>query len=101
MEEKGIFNEVELLNEEGTKVRFDHVMTFNYEAEKYIALLPLEDTEGIGHDEVLLMKIVQKDGEDVYETIKNEVLLEEVFDRFIELYEELEDDEENEGDYSE
>ena len=47
-------NEVILVDEKGNNVHFDHVMTFNYEGKKYAALLPLEEVEGIGENEVLM-----------------------------------------------
>jgi hypothetical protein len=64
-------------------------MTFFHEGEKYIALMPLEEVENVGEDEVVLLHVVTKNGEDVYETIENEVLLDEVFDTFLELFEEM------------
>lgn len=82
-------DEVTLLDEKGNEVRFDHLMTFFYEKEKYIALLPLESVENVGEDEVVLLHVITKNGEDVYETIDNEVLLDEVFDTFMELFEEM------------
>ena len=82
-------DEVMLLDENGKEVRFDHLLTFFHEGEKYIALLPLEDVENVGEDEVVLLHVVTKNGEDVYETIENEVLLDEVFDTFMELFEEM------------
>ncbi len=82
-------DEVTLLDENGKEVRFDHLMTFFHEGEKYIALLPLEDVENVDEDEVVLLHVVTKNGEDVYETIENEVLLDEVFDTFMELFEEM------------
>ncbi|HHT86355.1 MAG TPA: DUF1292 domain-containing protein [Clostridiales bacterium] len=91
------FHEVILKDEAGNDVHFDHVLTFKYEGEKYIALLPLDEVEGIGEDEVLLLRIDNQNGEDVYKTIENEVLLEEVFDEFMRLLEELDADDENEN----
>ncbi|HWR23608.1 MAG TPA: DUF1292 domain-containing protein [Feifaniaceae bacterium] len=82
-------DEVTLLDENGKEVRFDHLLTFFHEGEKYIALLPLDDVENVGEDEVVLLHVVSKNGEDVYETIENEVLLDEVFDTFMELFEEM------------
>ncbi len=82
-------DEVTLLDENGKEVRFDHLLTFFHEGEKYIALLPLEDVENVDEDEVVLLHVVTKNGEDVYETIENEVLLDEVFDAFMELFEEM------------
>lgn len=82
-------DEVTLLDENGKEVRFDHLLTFFHEGEKYIALLPVDDVENVGEDEVVLLHVVTKNGEDVYETIENEVLLDEVFDTFLELFEEM------------
>ncbi len=82
-------DEVTLLDENGKEVRFDHLMTFFHEGEKYIALLPIDDVENVDEDEVVLLHVVTKNGEDVYETIENEVLLDEVFDTFMELFEEM------------
>ncbi len=86
-------NEVTLLDESGKEVQFDHLMTFFHEQEKYIALMPLDEVENVEEGEVVLLHIVSKDGEDVYETIENEVLLEEVFDTFLELFEEMVEEE--------
>ena len=88
MEENMEVNEVTLLDENGNPVRFDHLLTFEYEGAKYIALLPMDDVDGVESDEVVLLRIVTRDGEDFYESIENEVLLEEVFDAFIELFDE-------------
>lgn len=82
-------DEVTLLDDSGKEVRFDHLMTFFHEGEKYIALMPLEEVENVGEDEVVLLHVITKNGEDVYETIENEVLLDEVFDTFLELFEEM------------
>lgn len=82
-------HEIILLDENGLEVHFDHLLTFFHEREKYIALMPMDQLENVGEDEVILLHIVSKDGEDVYETIENEVLLEEVFATFLELFEEL------------
>lgn len=82
-------NEVILMDESGKEVRFDHLLTFFYEKEKYIALLPMDHVEEIEENAVLLLHVVSKDGEDVYETIENEVLLEEVFEEFLELFDEM------------
>ena len=96
MEKKpdGIMEEVILLGPDGEEVHFDHVMTFKYEGEKYIALLPLDEVDGVGDDEVVLLKIDTSGGEDKYVTIDNEILLDEVFDEFLSLLEEMDDENE-------
>ena len=101
MEEMIQVNEVTLLDDSGNPVRFDHLLTFEYEGEKYIALLPLDDVEDVEYDEVVIFRIVTEDGEDVYRRIENEALLEEVFDAFLELFDEHLDEEEAEEDEEE
>ncbi|MEL7607948.1 MAG: DUF1292 domain-containing protein [Bacillota bacterium] len=85
----GTFQEVVLLDESGNEVHFDHVMTFFHEGGKYIALLPLDAVDGVGEDEVVLMRVKEQGGEDVYESIDNDVLLDEVFETFTELFDEM------------
>ncbi|MEA5059208.1 MAG: DUF1292 domain-containing protein [Candidatus Pelethousia sp.] len=84
-------DEVVLLDEAGEPVRFEHILTFLYEKERYIALSPLEEGTDAEADEaeVVLLKVVEKDGEETYATLDSEVLLNEVFDHFLDLMEEL------------
>ena len=89
-----LINVVTLVDENGHEVQFDHLMTFDHEKKRYIALMPMEEVEGIGEDEVLIMQIKKDDnGEDTYVPVENPVLLEEVFDTFLELREELDEEE--------
>lgn len=94
------FQEVVLKDEAGNDVSFDHVLTFKYEGEKFVALMPLDQVEGMDDDEVLILRIETKSGEDTYKTIDNDVLLNEVFDEFLRLLEEL-DEEDSEEDSDE
>lgn len=89
-----LINTVTLTDENGRDVQFDHLLTYDYEGRRFIALMPMEEVEGIGEDEVLLL-VIEKDekGKDVYVQLDNEVLLDEAFDRFLELMEELDEDE--------
>ncbi len=85
---------VTLLDEQGREVVFDLVVTFDYDEKRYAALLPVDEVEGVGDDEVVLLEVVREDGEEVYRTIENEILLDEVFNEFMELFEEIADGEE-------
>lgn len=85
-EEQG--NLVTLIDENGKEVEFDLLMTFDYEGKRYAALLPVDQVEGVGEDEVVLLEIVKKDGEEAYLPIESPILLDEVFDEFNELFEE-------------
>lgn len=93
MEENTI---VTLLDESGKEVQFDLVMTFDYEGKRYAALLPMDDVDGVADDEVVLLEIVKEGGDETYQAIENPVLLDEVFNEFIELFDETFDDEEDE-----
>lgn len=93
MEENTI---VTLLDENGKEVQFDLVMTFDYEGKRYAALLPMDDVDGVADDEVVLLEIVREGGDETYRAIENPVLLDEVFNEFIQLFDETFDDEEDE-----
>lgn len=95
MEEKDTI--VTLIDEDnGREVDFDLLLTFDYEGKRYAALQPIEEVEGVGEDEVVLLEVVRKGGEETYRSIDNEILLDEVFREFQELFDE-EDDEEDDG----
>ena len=87
---------VELIDENGSTVRFDLVMTFDYEGKRYAALLPVEEVEGVGEDEVVLLEVVKDKSGENYVSIDNPILLDEVFNEFIELFDEMADGEDGE-----
>jgi len=86
---------VSLIDENGLEAEFDVLMAFDYEGKRYVALLPMDSVEGIEEDEVLMLEIVRENGEETYRGIENPVLLDEVFEEFIDLFDEQfdEDDE--------
>lgn len=84
-------NVVTLLGEKGEEVRFDHLMTFEHAGKHYIALMPMDETEGLEADEVVLLEVADKGGEDIYVSIENEALMEEVFDTFLAIMDEEEE----------
>ena len=89
---------IELIDESGNTVKFDLVMTFDYEGKRYAALLPVDSVEGVGDDEVVLLEVVKDKGGENFVSIDNPVLLDEVFNEFIELFDEMADgDDEDEG----
>ncbi|MDO4543061.1 MAG: DUF1292 domain-containing protein [Clostridia bacterium] len=91
MEDRDTF--VTLLDEDDNEVLFDLVLTFDYENRRYAALLPVGEVEGVGEDEVVLLEVVKENGEETFRSIDNEILLDEVFNEFMELFEELVDGE--------
>lgn len=91
--ENNEFETVTLLDEDDKECVFEHIITFLYEGERYVALSPIDQADD-DEAEVILLKIEQSDGEDTYVTIDNEVLLNEVFGAFLEIMDEQEDGEE-------
>lgn len=89
------YDEIVLLDENGEEASFVHVLTFVYEGQKYVALEPAEQQDD-EEAEVVLLKVDNKDGQDYYNTIDNEILLNEVFDEFLDIVEEMEWEDEEE-----
>ena len=83
-------DEVVLLDEAGEPARFEHILTFLYEGERYIALSPLDEAPTSEDEaEVVILQVVPEGGEETYVTIQSEVLLNEVFDHFLALMDEI------------
>jgi len=87
---------VELVDENGKAAQFEHLMTLEYEGADYIVLYPLDDVEGVNEDEVMIMRVDSSGEEDMYLPVEDDETLNEIFAVFLENYEELEDDEEDE-----
>jgi uncharacterized protein YrzB (UPF0473 family) len=93
MEEEN--NAIEMLDESGTLLRFEHLLTFEAEDKFYIAFTPFEKMDEFDVGEVLIMRI-EEDGEqgDLYLPIESEAELDELWEIFKQLY--YEDDGEDE-----
>ena len=89
---------IELVDESGNNVKFDLVMTFDYEGKRYAALLPIDAVENVGDDEVVLLEVVKDKNGENFVSIDNPVLLDEVFNEFIELFDEMADEDDEEED---
>ncbi len=91
MDDNERLDQVVLLDEAGEPAHFEHILTFLYEKERYVALSPLVEGEEEDEEEaeVILLKVEDKAGEETYVTIESEVLLNEVFDHFLDLMDEL------------
>jgi uncharacterized protein YrzB (UPF0473 family) len=84
---------VVLQDEDGKDVRFQHIMTFDFEESFYVALTPEKDMDGIQNGDVILLEIVEdEDGSDCYVPLEDEARLNKVWEEFERLY--YEDDEE-------
>lgn len=81
-------NVVELVDEDGQSVRFEHLMTLEHEGDLYVMLTALEATPDTDEDEVFILRIEKDDqGEDCYVTVDDEDTLQAVFEKFVSLSE--------------
>jgi uncharacterized protein YrzB (UPF0473 family) len=87
--------EITLIGDDGQPIIFEHILTFMYEDERYMALAPADfiDEE---EEEIVFMHLTKAKGEDALEPVENEVLLDELFEVFCELMDGDEEDGENE-----
>jgi len=81
-------NMVQLQDENGNDVNFEHLMTVEYEGSYYVVLEATEDTDDCKEGEAIILKIIRDGDEDVYATIEDEAEFNAVFDRVVEIMEE-------------
>ena len=80
---------VQLQDEAGNDVNFEHLMTIEHEGSYYVVLEAAEDMEDCMEGEAIILKIVQDEaGEDVYATVEDEDELKAVFDKCVAALEE-------------
>lgn len=95
MEEES--NIIELVDDEtGETVPFEHLATLEYEGSYYIALMVLDEEHQEDDDEgeVVIMKIENdEDGNECYVCVDDEQLQQAVFEKFLELMDEEDEDE--------
>ena len=83
-----------LKDEKENDVRFFLIMTFDFDDSFYVALTPETEVEGIKNGEVMLLEVVEnEDGDDTYQPIASEEMLERVWSEFERLYYEDEEEE--------
>ena len=87
---------VTLIDEQGREVEFDLVATFDYEKKRYAALIPLDDVDTVNEDEIVILEIVKSADGERYLPIQNDILLDEVFNEFLEILDEMADGDEEE-----
>ena len=77
-------NDIIILHNEvnDTDEEFYHLATLDVDKRWFIIMKPVEKLEDIADDEVLIYEIVEKDGEDRFEPIEDEELLNKVFKEF-------------------
>lgn len=88
---------IELTDEDGVTTQFEYLTTIDHEGELYVLLMEAEDEDADEDDdeaEVIILKI-EKDpdtDEDIYVSVDDEDVSQAVFDKFLAMIEEEEDE---------
>ena len=84
---------VVLTDDEGNSFELEHLDTLEIDDETYMAFLPAdmsEDDEDFG---IIILKVIEEDGEEIFGSVDDEDELNRVYERFMEI---LFDEEETE-----
>lgn len=74
---------VTLIDEDGNEVEFEHIDTVEYEGRTYLAFIPAELS--VEEDaEVVIMQIVEEDGEEMLEAVEDDAVADAVFNLVME-----------------
>ena len=85
-------NVIELEDEEGNTVSFEIIMTVPYGGQDYVLLAPVEPTEDMDEDEVLVLRIENDDnGEEIYVSVDDDDVVNKVFEKYLQLVEDEEE----------
>lgn len=83
-----MMNIIELIDENGEALSFEHIMTLDYDETEYIVLAPLDQEPDTDEDEIVILRVEQdENGDDYYAVIEDEEELAEVFSAVNEVYE--------------
>lgn len=86
---------IELIDEEGNEVKFTYEADFDFEGNEYVVLATVEqESDDEEYAEVVILKLKKSDdGEECLETIEDEKEGDRVFQEFLKLREEEEEEE--------
>lgn len=86
---------ITLTDDDGNSFELEHLDTLEVDGETYMAFLPTdisEDDEDFG---IIILKVIEENGEELFGSVDDEDELNRVYDRFMEiLFDEEEDTEE-------
>ncbi|MGN0823792.1 MAG: DUF1292 domain-containing protein [Candidatus Coproplasma sp.] len=84
--------EIKLTNEDGTELVFNQVAVIEQDEKIFAILTPVSDIEGVSDDEAIVFRVDERDGEHVLALEEDEEVAMEVFEKYIKLWEESNQD---------
>ena len=89
---------IELTDEDGVTTQFEYLTTVEHEGKLYVVLMLLDEEAEMDDDEgeVIILEI-QKDenGEDVYASVDDDEISDAVFQKFLEIVDEQDEEDED------
>lgn len=89
---------ITITDEDGNEFELEHMDTIEYKGQVYMAFFPADTGESDENDEeagLIILKVINENGEEQLSTLDTEEELEEVYDQFMEtLFQDEEDGEE-------
>ena len=83
-----------LTDEDGNEEEFEHLATIDYEDEIYMAMTPAHPADESEETEVVIFKVEEDEetGDDILVTVDDEDIQDAVFEKFLEMDEEDEEE---------
>ena len=74
---------IEITDDEGNSFELEHLNTIEKDGELYMAFLPTDIDEDDDDYGMIILKVVEEDGEELFVTVDDENVLEEVYELFV------------------
>lgn len=85
---------ITITDDEGNEFELEHLGSFEYGGETYAAFLPAEMDEDDEEYGIILMKVIEENGEELFSTLDSDEELETVYNYYMEqLFDEDDEDE--------
>ena len=82
---------ITVTDDDGEEYELEHLDTLEYEGETYMAFATAETADS-DEVEVIIFHVVEEDGEEVFESVDDDELMEKIYALFMERIENEEDD---------
>ena len=83
---------ITLEDDEGEKFELEHLDTFRYEDEEYMVFLPADMSEDDPEYGLIILHVVEEDGEESFESVDDEKKLSAIYDYYMENLFDAEDE---------
>ncbi len=75
---------INIEDDEGNQFELEHLDTFEFDGEEYMVFLPADMSEDDPDYGLIILRVVEQDGEDSFESVDDEDELERVYNYYME-----------------